>query len=63
MKGLTLDGDKRKLRREYKWLDNAAVRTLYLHDPVGIGTAVQGPPNEYEPEADHYTIPPCLRLP
>ncbi|MBI2934088.1 MAG: hypothetical protein HYY29_00805, partial [Chloroflexi bacterium] len=46
-----MDDQKRKLECEYGRLYDEIVRILYRHDPIGIGMATDGPPNEYEPEA------------
>ncbi len=52
--------EKRELKRRYKRLHQQVVRILYRHDPIGIGIEIDGPLDEYEPEAGSI-LPPRKR--
>jgi hypothetical protein len=56
---LTVDKQKHERGRGYGWLHDDLVDILYRHDPIGIGITIDGPLNEYEPEAT--SILPRLR--
>ncbi len=41
----------RERKRAHKRLYDEVVRILYRHDPIGIGVTMDGPSDEYGPEA------------